>query len=323
MAAVLNGNTAFPAVRNPGPGIAVLQRRPGKAGDTVQLRQCPCRFLHIRNFRTDFRLHCLVNLKLQLLRFFLCRQRLGLELLQLRRNVALRIHQSLLSHIIRRNGNLIGIGNFEIVAEHIIKADFQLNAGFCLFFFLQVCNILLAVFGKGAHLVQFCREAFFNILSVTDISGAVFIHGTVQKIKHRAMKADLAVQLLQNHRTGAGQKMFNFRNHAKTGFQGKQVFRGSGIRFNTGKNAFKVEDLGQHVLQIREFRHVVRQLFDAILPENDTVHIRQRPLQPPPQKPGPHGRMGVVQKFQKRSLPSTVPHIACNFQISETLLRKG
>ena len=81
MAAILDGNPALPAICNPGPGIAVLQRRSGKTGNAVQGCQRPRRFLHIRNFRPDFCFHSLIDLKLQFFCLFLSRQRFGLKFL--------------------------------------------------------------------------------------------------------------------------------------------------------------------------------------------------------------------------------------------------
>ena len=81
MAAILDGNPALPAICNPGPGIAVLQRRSGKTGNAVQGCQRPRRFLHIRNFRPDFCFHSLIDFKLQFFCLFLSRQRFGLKFL--------------------------------------------------------------------------------------------------------------------------------------------------------------------------------------------------------------------------------------------------
>ena len=70
MAAVFDGNIAFLLAHDGRAHIAILQRRAGKAGEAIDLRQGAGGLLHIRDFRADFRLHSLVNPKLQLLGLF-------------------------------------------------------------------------------------------------------------------------------------------------------------------------------------------------------------------------------------------------------------
>ncbi len=193
VAAVFDGNIAVLPAHHGGPHVAILQRRPGEAGEAVHLGEGAGGFLHVRNFRTNFRFHRLVNPKLQFLGLFAGGEGFRLKFFQLRRDVALRIDQGLLADIVRRDGEFVGVGNFEIVAEYVIESDFQLDAGLFFFLFFQFGNIFLAVFRKGTQFIQLCRESFANVFPIFDISCAVLIHGAVQQIKNRPVEAHLGI----------------------------------------------------------------------------------------------------------------------------------
>ena len=68
---------------------------------------------------------------------------------------------------------------------------------------------------------------------------------------------------------------------------------------------------------------MVRKLLYAVLPQDNAVHIGQRPFQPPLQKPGSHGGVGIIKKLKKCAFPAAIPHISGNFQIPKAFLRKG
>ena len=112
-------------------------------------------------------------------------------------------------------------------------------------------------------------------------------------------------------------------HHFQAGLQGQEVLGGCGICLDTAKDSFEIEHLGQHVLQVRKLRHMGGEFFDTILTEGNPVHIGQRPFQPPFEQPRSHGGMGIVQKFQERSLPTAIPHVSRDFQVPQALFRQS
>ena len=249
MTAVFDGNIPILRANDRRTDVAVLDRCPRKACEAVHRCERARRLLHIRDLRTDFRLHRLIDLKLELLCFFFGRERLRLEFLQFRRDIALRIHERLLSHIVRRDRELIRIGDLKIVSEDIIEADLELDARLFLFLLFQLLDVLLAVLRQRAHFIQLGGEAFADVLAVLDVARPVLIHRTVQKVKDRAMRRELAVQLLQKHRACAGEELLHLRHHAKRRFEREQVFGRSRIRLDAGKNTLEVKDAGKHLFQ--------------------------------------------------------------------------
>ena len=158
-------------------------------------------------------------------------------------------------------------------------------------------DVLLAVLRQRAHFIQLGGEAFADVLAVLDVARPVLIHRTVQKVKDRAMRRELAVQLLQKHRSCAGEELLHLRHHAKRRFEREKVFGRSRIRLDAGKNTLKVKDAGKHLFQTRKLRHMLRQLLDRRLAQHDAVHIRQRPLQRALQQARPHRCMRIVEKL--------------------------
>ena len=249
MTAVFDGNIPILRANDRRTDVAVLDRCPCKACEAVHCCERARRLLHIRDLRADFCLHRLIDLELQLLCLFFGRERLRLKFLQFRRDITLRIHERLLSHIVRRDRDFICIGDLEIVSEDIIEADLELDARLFLFLLFQLLDVLLAVLRQRAHFIQLSGEAFADVLAVLDVARAVLIHRTVQKVKDRAMRRELAVQLLQKHRACAGEELLHLRHRAKRRFEREQIFRRSRIRLDAGKNTLEVKDAGKHLFQ--------------------------------------------------------------------------
>ena len=198
MHSIRNGNAAFLLREDLRSYITVLQSCPCKACYAVNTRQSRSCSLHIRNFRAYFRFDHLVDLKFELFGLFLGGERFSLEFLQLGGNISFRIDQRLFSHIILGNRNLIGIGDFKVIAKDIIEANLQLDARLLFFLFFQLCYIFLAVFRQRADFVKFLGKALLYVLAVLDIPCAVFIHRTIQKVKNGFMHFHLSVQLFQD-----------------------------------------------------------------------------------------------------------------------------
>ena len=125
MAPILYGNPTDVRAGDYRFDIPVSDSCTGKTGQTVQCRDGSGCFLHSRNFRADLCLNILINLKFQFLRLFPCAEGFDFKLLQLRCNISFRVDQCLLSYIIIRNRQFIGMRNFKIIAKNIIKSYLQ------------------------------------------------------------------------------------------------------------------------------------------------------------------------------------------------------
>ena len=93
----------------------------------------------------------------------LCTQYLFLVFLQFLRDVALCLCQRLLAHPLLGHLILIGITNFEVVAEHIVVTDFQRRntSLFCLSL-LNLQQIVLTAIGNITQLVKFSIHTSFD-----------------------------------------------------------------------------------------------------------------------------------------------------------------
>ena len=308
--------------RDGGPHVPVFQRRPGEAREAVRRGHGPGRLLHVRDGRADGVFHFLINAQLQLFRLFLRGERLHFKFLQLGRDVALGVRQGLLPREIRRDGQFIRMGNLEIIPEDVVEADLHLDAGLLFFLLFQIGDPLAAVFRERPQLVQLLIVPGTDILPVADIARAVFVHGPVQQVVHLPVEAHLLIETREQERPRAAEEPLDLRHHRERRLQGEQVLRRGGIRLDAGQDALEVEDAGEELLHRLQLRGVAREVLHRVLPEDDGVHIRERPLEPPPEKARPHGGIRVVQHFEERPLASAVAHILRDFQIAQHVLRE-
>ena len=83
-----------------------------------------------------------------------------LQILQFLGDEPLAVDQRLLADIGLRHQLLEGVGNFNVVAEHLVVADFQrADAGFFLFLGLHLRNDALAAFQNVPQAVHLFVEA--------------------------------------------------------------------------------------------------------------------------------------------------------------------
>ena len=105
-------------------------RHQGKGRVHVQSGDGPGRFLDPQHFPADLIPHVGKEIVFQRKQLILGTQDHVFQLLELRGNVAFRVGQRLLAHIVVRHQILIGIGHFQIIAEHLVVFDTEvLDAG--------------------------------------------------------------------------------------------------------------------------------------------------------------------------------------------------
>ena len=149
-----------PLVSNVGPIPPLDPRQLGKAGQDIQLPQCGGGFLD----RLEVVEHLLAQAKkqvvLQLRGPFFGAEDLRFHDLEVLGDEALAAGHGLFAHIVTRHLGEVRFGDFDVIAEHRVEADFQRrNAGAGDFVLLELGQPVLAASGCGAEFVQLRAEA--------------------------------------------------------------------------------------------------------------------------------------------------------------------
>ncbi len=117
------------------------------------------------------------ELRLKRKHLFLSVQNLLLVFLQLRCDVPFRIGRRLFADVVGGNFVFVCVGDFDVIAEHIVEADFQgRDARPLTFGFLQLGDPGLTVEREVPQFVQFRVEAFLD-------------HTTIRE-RHRRIRLD-------------------------------------------------------------------------------------------------------------------------------------
>ncbi len=164
--------------------------------------------------------HLLIEEFLARQRAFLRRQRLVLEGLQFRRDVALGILQGLAAAVVVRHLVGLAVRDFDVEAVHLVVFDAQVgDAGARALARFQVDQELPGVFRQAAQLVEVGVEAARDHAAVAHHGGGLQHDGAFQQVEAFGRIGQVVEDGVQQRRFGVA------RAHADIGAQRRQVLQ--------------------------------------------------------------------------------------------------
>ena len=115
----------FTVLRDFRPAIVALCGEPRERGQHVEFGERLGRLADAPRLGGDLAANLREQRALKSLDALLGVEDFDLEFLQFRRREALRVHQRLLALVISRGEVEVGFGDFNVITEHVIKANFE------------------------------------------------------------------------------------------------------------------------------------------------------------------------------------------------------
>ena len=298
--------------------IVPLKGRHGQGIEHIQHPQGPGCFLDFYQMPADILADAVEQVIFQLLDLFFGAEDLVLEILQFRHDVPFPVDQGLLpDEGIRHLGDL-SFGHFDVVAEDFVVAHLQvLDAGLVFDLLFEVQHPLVVVFRNVVDFVQLRIEAPADHAPLPDSKGGIIHDSSFQFVQDVLMEADPAVQGMEKPFRNPGKQPLHLGQGPEGGPQSGQVTGIGGPHFDPGKDPLQVGDLSQGISQVRTEPGLVHHAADSLLAEANPGGIQERPFHPLAELPGPHGRPGVIQHFQKGPVSGAVFHVLHQFQVPD------
>ena len=175
-----------------------------------------CCLLNSQNLIRNFPTHLDVKVIFQRCQLILRSKDRLLQLLQLRRNITLRICQRLFACIVIRYHILIGICHFQIISEHFIILDLhRFDAGLFPFLGLQLCQPGLALGLRMSEPVNLLIVSFLDKAAVTDADRRFVHNRCIHKGKQVCQLIHFLLQLHKQRRLQALHNIFDMRQHGQ------------------------------------------------------------------------------------------------------------
>ena len=100
-----------------------------------------------------------------------------------------------------RNERQIGFADLQIVAEHIVKANFQiLDAGFLFFFCFDACKNRLCIVNDLIILIQLSMIALLDHTAITNKGRWIINDGILNQLAKIFQTVDLTINFFQINR---------------------------------------------------------------------------------------------------------------------------
>ena len=289
-----------------GPHVAVAHRGLGERQQRVERRERGGGPEHLRGMRRDLAADLLVDGGLQLLQPVARAEHPVLVLLQLLRVEPLRVDERLAADVVLRHAAAMGVGDLQIVAEHLVVADLQVgDAGALALLPLQPRDVGARVLRGHPHLVHLLGVPLADDSPLPHVALRVVGDGR----RYALHRARARVQLRREPRqAGSGilRQRAQRRNAFQRAAQPHQFARNGEPRADTLHHALEVRHLGQlrayplaPDVRLVQPRHGVEAAFQR-------VDVEQRLAEPPPEQARAHRRLRLVQHAQER-LPLRAP----------------
>ena len=224
----------------------------------------------------------------------------------------------------------VGAAHLNIVAEHLVIADFEIaDAGAFPLGGFQPGDIGAGVAGDAADCVQFGGKAGPDDAAVPHRPGRFGTDGVVNQPYQRRQRTQPGGQ--PPHRIGnaavaiivgisisidisiginisitisrADDAAQPFRR-IQTAPQRQQIPGRRRVGLNAAQNAFQIRNCGQRRAGIGTAKGIIVEILHHIQTAFHPGPFQQRASQPAPQQPRPHRRAGIVQRRKQRQLPA-------------------
>ena len=298
--------------------IAVAHRRNRQRDERVERLERQCRALNPRNLVREVVAHLGKQSLLQPHRLFVRAEHRFLDLVQLRRGVALAVGERLLARIAVGHLIVVRLGDLDVIAKDLVVLDFEvLDFGQLALLRLEVRNPLLAVLRRAAQLVQLRAVPLADVRAVVHEQRRVRIDGAREQVHHVVKRRQLAEQVAkQTRRPDSRQRIVNGGHMGKRLAQREAVLRVDGSVGNAAEQALDVVDVHERLAQHIDGHHRAGERLHGVKPRVDFLADSQRLLDEAAQHPRAHRRGRVIENPQQRALPAARAHALRQFEIA-------
>ena len=276
--------------------ITVAFRHQRQGGKCIQPRHCLCRALNPVHLRCNLIPDAAVQLIFQSIQFVFCSENHILQLFQLRSNIAFRIGQRLFSCIVIRHHRLVGIGHFQIIAEHLVIFYFQIfDSCFFPLFIFQFCQPVFSVGLGSSELVDLLIIAVPDNISLFHGNGRFVPDRAFQQAAQILQRIHILINLFQQIRLHFLKQIPDGRQHFQRSFKRSQIPRIGCPICNLRKQTFQIINRRQILPDFLSGNRLIFQFFHGIQPKYNFFFINQRLLYTFSQHPGPHSCFCLIQ----------------------------
>ncbi len=152
------------------------------------------------------------------------------------------------------------------------------------------------------QVVQLRVVAFAEDPSFPHRNRGLVLQGTVQEADHVLHRVDASADVLKGLGAQGLEAAVDLRQPGQRLAQADQVPRVGDAEADPAVQALQVLDFLQGVPEGGPFDLVRRQFVDRVQPSLNPGGLQERVLHPPPEKPGPHGRLGEIQNPEEAVL---------------------
>ncbi len=228
---------------------------------------------------------------------------LALVVLQLGRGEALGVDQSLLALVVGGGQVLVGLGDFDVVAEDVVEADLQrLDAGAGALAGLDLGDDLAAIAAKVAQFIEIGVAAGADRPAIGQVDGRLVGDG----LKDAVAGFGHFVQTIMQVAQAGGALRF------ESGFEGGDLFERTAQRQHVarigdphgdlGQQPFDIQNAAQLLAQIGAQDGLLEQLADGIQPAVDFRAVERGAEQPLAQETPAHARLSLVEDVEQRGV---------------------
>ena len=281
-------------------GVVVARGHLGQGAERVQLRHGLRAALDALHARGHAHAQLGEEAVLQLADALARAGELGLQLLQLGREIALVGDQRLLAYVLRRQlHGPGGVRHVDVIAENLVVADLELlYPGALALARFQLGDELRAVVADVAQAVHLLRVAAAEDAALAHGEGGLVADGALDVLPHVGQLVQRR-RLPQQGRRAPGQQPFELRQLRAALAQRGQVAPVGGAEHRPAHQALHVADAGERAPQLLPQHALAVQLADGGEAALDGHGREQRPLHPGAQQPPAHGRLGAVEHPQQ------------------------
>ena len=275
-------------------------RHKSKGSKHIYLSHGLCRPLNPKNLGCD----CLPKLYKEAVfqggKLFLRAQDGVLQLLKLRRNVALRIGQGLLAHIVIRHHILVGISHLQVIAEYLVEFDSQVLDA-CLFplLCLHLCQPALALRLGLPIAVHVLVAAVPDNIAVPDGNRRVLPDGP----GNHSLEIGQHIQFLTERPKKRGLKIshqrFDMRQHFQGRAKGGQISGICRLVADAPDEALQIVNGIEILSKLLPGDGVSIQLRYCLMAALNLPPVNQGLFHHCPQSSGAHSGFGFVENPQK------------------------
>ena len=225
---------------------------------------------------------------------------LAFQLLQLLRDVTLAGGKGLLADVSLRHKVLIGIADFDEVAEHMVIADLQLgDAGLLPQTGFQLRQHALGVIADGAQFVHLGVVALGNDTTILEGGGCIRIYCGINARLDILQRVDTGSKL-GKFRTVAALCLLAQTGQTVAGLgKGVDLLGGCRAVHRAGHQALHVRDVVQFFGQVAAHHSLAHQRLHSVQAVVDELAGNKRLLDPAAQHPLTHSGAGLIQHPQQ------------------------